>query len=71
MADPTFDPSRCQWCDEDGFDLRGLAQHVWQRCEVVERLAEENIENVRAWHEKNWREHKARQALATPTEGEK
>jgi len=70
VDDPTFDPDVCQWCGDTGFDLRGLAQHVWQRCEVVERLAEENADNVRAWHEKNWHEAKARQALATP-EGEK
>jgi hypothetical protein len=50
--EPTFDPDRCQWCGETGFDLRGLAHHVWMRCEVVERLANENIEDCRLSHER-------------------
>lgn len=57
---PDFDPDRCQWCGETGFDLKGLAEHVWRRCEVVERLAEENIEDVRQWHHRNWEEAQAR-----------
>lgn len=47
-----FDPDRCPWCGAEGFDLRGLAQHVWMRCDVVERLAEENIEDCRRSHQR-------------------
>lgn len=59
-----FDPDLCPWCGETGFDLRGLAQHVWQRCEVVERLAEENADDLRRWHQKNYEDHQRRKAEA-------
>jgi len=47
-----FDANRCQWCGDTGFDLEGLAHHLWSRCEVVERLAQENIESCRRSHER-------------------
>lgn len=62
-ARPDFDPDRCQWCGETGFDLEGLAEHVWHRCEVVERLAQANMENVRQWHQRNYDEAQQRAAL--------
>lgn len=62
-----FDPDRCQWCGDTGFDLRGLAQHVWHGCDVVNRLAEENMNDVRAWHRRAYDERQA--ALRTTDQG--
>jgi len=67
--EPDFDPSRCQWCGDTGFDLKGLAHHVWQRCGVVERLATANIEEVSAWHQKNYDAAVAKAAARAGSEG--
>lgn len=47
LTDAPFDPDRCQWCGDTGFDLKGLAHHLWLPCKVVEKLAQESIEDCR------------------------
>lgn len=57
-----FNPDTCPWCGDTGFDLNGLAHHVWSRCEVVYKLAEANIADIQRFHERNLERFKEQQS---------